>query len=57
MKDIILSTMLNFIGQNYGSQEMEDPCYDMEKMAVKIANVLEELNKTKESEMSETYEF
>ncbi|MGN0973929.1 MAG: hypothetical protein ACI4OT_04235 [Bacilli bacterium] len=57
MKDIILSTMLNFIGQNYGSQEMEDPCYDMEKMATEIANVLKELNKTKESEMSETYEF
>ena len=49
--------MLNFIGQNYGIQEMEDPCYDMGKMATEIANVLKELNKTKESEMSETYEF
>ncbi len=55
MKDIILATMLNFIGNNYGSQEMEDPCYDMEKMAEEISNAIEKMDNLKEEEVVETY--
>lgn len=57
MKDVIESTMLKFIGENYGSQEMDDPCYDIEKMAIEITNAIEELNKSNESEMLETHEL
>ena len=57
IKKVILSTMLNFIGDNYGSQEMEDPCYDMEKMADEISNAIEKMNNSKEEEVVETYGF
>ena len=57
IKEIIISTMLNFIGKNYGSQEMEDPCYDIESMAIEIEKVLMEKNKLRESERKETHEL
>lgn len=57
IKEIIISTMLNFIGKNYGSQEMEDPCYDIESMAIEIEKVLMEKNKLRESEIKETHEL
>ena len=56
MKDIILSSILKFIGENYGSQEMEDPCYDVETMASEIANAIEN-SKISEGEEKEDYEF
>ena len=56
MKDIILSSILKFIGENYGSQEMEDSCYDIETMASEIANAIEN-SKISEGEEKEDYEF
>lgn len=56
MKDTILSSILKFIGENYGSQEMEDPCYDVETMASEIANAIEN-SKISEGEEKEDYEF
>lgn len=29
----IENLILNFIGENYGSQEMDDPCYNIAEMA------------------------
>ena len=46
MKNKILSTIRNFIGDNYGVQEMEKPCYNLEKLARKVdETVNNELNK------------
>lgn len=42
MNEVILSTIKNFIRNNYGNQEMEDPCYDVEKMTNEITNAVEE---------------
>lgn len=55
MKDIILKTMLEFIGKNYGSQEMEDPCYNMEEMASEVEKKIEEINK--EDKIGDAYEL
>ena len=41
MKDIILSSILKYIAKNYGSQEWEDPYYDVETMASEIAEAIE----------------
>ena len=46
MKNKILSTIRNFIGDNYGVQEMEKPCYNLEKLASKVdESINNELNK------------
>ena len=46
MKNKILSTIRNFIGDNYGVQEMEKTCYNLEKLASKVdETVNNELNK------------
>lgn len=55
MKDIILKTMLEFIGKNYGSQEMEDPCYNMEEMASVVAKKIEEISI--EDKIGDAYEL
>lgn len=41
MEDIIRETILIWIGNNYGSQEMEDPCYDIDTLAKVLADVLQ----------------
>lgn len=41
MRDKILNAILLWIGNNYGSQEMEDPCYDIESMVDEIMQVIE----------------
>ena len=41
IKDKLLDTILLWIGHNYGSQEMGDPCYDIESMVNKIIHVME----------------
>ena len=41
IKDKLLDAILLWIGHNYGSQEMEDPCYDIESMVNKIIHVME----------------
>ena len=46
MKNKILSTIRNFIGDNYGVQEMEKSCYNLEKLASKVDETINnELNK------------
>lgn len=41
MRDKILNAILLWIGYNYGSQEMDDPCYDIESMVNVIMQVIE----------------
>jgi len=41
MRDKLLNAILLWIGNNYGSQEMDDPCYDIESMVAEIMRVIE----------------
>ena len=56
MKDIILSSISNFIYENYGIQECEDPFYDIKSMASAIADAIEK-SKANKGEEKEDYEF
>jgi len=40
MKEIIYEAMMNFIAENFGSSEAEDPCYNMELMADAVEEAL-----------------
>ena len=33
MKDNIYDFLYQWVGKNYGTQEAEDPCYDLETLA------------------------
>jgi len=33
MRDQLVDVLYQFVGENYGSQEMADPCYNLEEMA------------------------
>lgn len=59
-KDIIKRCILKWIGMNYGDQEMDDPCYDIDdlsKYLEVVLNVEREPRKCSEcnKEMSEGY--
>ena len=41
IKEELLYSILLWIGHNYGTQEMEEPCYDIESMVNEIMRVME----------------
>lgn len=40
-KEYLEDLIIRFIGENYGSQEMTDPCYDIKALASYIVDDLE----------------
>jgi hypothetical protein len=42
MVDKIKEAILLWIGENFGESEMNDPCYNVEMLAIAIAEALEE---------------
>lgn len=40
---LMADTIYKWIGKNYGSQEMEDPCYDVEELAKELAGKAHEI--------------
>lgn len=40
MKKEIEELIYNFIGRNYGSQEMEEPCYNIKLLSKEITDYL-----------------